>query len=64
MSARLLIPLLLLFGVVAGEPQGFSLNSDELQGSMEWPSIQDKDSADNFGVFMSDFFGDSKSQVI
>jgi hypothetical protein len=60
---RFLIPFLLI-GVVAAEPLEFSLDSDELRGSMEWPSLQDRDTADNLGIFMSDFFGDSKSQVI
>ncbi|KAI6183960.1 hypothetical protein M3Y97_00544800 [Aphelenchoides bicaudatus] len=64
MHARLLISLLLLFaGTVNGESEEFSLNSDELRGSEEWPSLADRDSADNLGIFMSDFFGDSKTQL-
>jgi hypothetical protein len=39
------------------------LGSEELRGSMEWPSMRDRENSDDMGIFMTDFFDDSKSQV-
>lgn len=57
----IILPLFLFpLALSQDEPIEIHLGSEELR---EWPSIKDRDTADNLGTFMSDFFDDSKSQV-
>lgn len=63
---KLLYTFSLLFTLISAQEQPIEihLSGDELRDSIEWPSIRDRDTADDMGIFMSDFFDDSKSQVL